>query len=110
MNRADVGMVQPTGCPRFSEEPSTGVRVYGVRPHALDRDPALQPFILRKEHLAHAAGAEPGQNGVVRNAIDGHRASILLRGRRETSHPKAEAPRPDYFPTSLLPYFSGSSP
>jgi hypothetical protein len=63
VERADVRMLEAGDRARFALESVARVRIGGdVRPEHLERDGAIQPRVARLVDLAHAAGADGGDD------------------------------------------------
>ena len=63
VQRGDVGVIERGQDPRLALEPAAPIRRIGHRlGQDLDRDFTPQPQVLRPIHLAHAAGADRGEN------------------------------------------------
>ena len=77
VERADIGMVKARDHPRFALEPLVRVRVgIGFVGQELDRHPPAEARVFRFVDHAHAAGAEPRQDLVVRDGFADHSAPI----------------------------------
>ena len=68
VERADVGVVQRRGRAGLALEAFRGQRIGGSRlGQELDRDVATEPEVFGAVHDAHAAGAQPIDDAVVRD-------------------------------------------
>src|SRR5688572_7151430 len=83
VERADMRMIQVGNDMRFAFEALDGV---GVRAHLvgqeLDGHLAPEPRVFGLVHHSHAAGAETGQDLVMRNGLADHKDAVSGSSRR----------------------------
>ena len=73
MNRGDVRVIQPGQRFRFTPEPPPrGLVAQRTGWQHFQRDVAIEMFVMSKVDLAHAAGAEPLDDPVVREGAADH--------------------------------------
>ena len=80
INRADVGMVEGGGGPRFAAETFQSLRIAGnVIGEELEGNETAELGVFGLVDHTHAAATQLFNNAIVRNCLADHRASILRR-------------------------------
>ena len=78
VNRANVGMVERGRGLGFALKSRERLWIFGyIVGQELQRDKAMQPYVLGLVHHTHAAAAQLGYDAVVRNCLVDHVARIL---------------------------------
>jgi hypothetical protein len=96
VDRDDVGVAELRDRLRLAHQPRPGLAL--AEPHAgaqqLERDPPIELRIVRREHHAHAAGADPPQDHVAadRVAHRHHRIDRAAAARCRAARPSTPAP------------------